>query len=93
MRLLTFYCTQKFAYVIYMYVHLSIVLCCGVSRAFVYQQITKYVDIKSSSLQSFVYESIQVIELQEHACPILMYGQKLFFVVFQKRCLYKFYYA
>ena len=24
---------------------------------------------------------MQVIELQEHACPILMYGPKLFFVV------------
>ena len=34
---------------------------------------------------SFVHVCIQVIELQELACPIVMYGPKLgFFVVFQK---------
>ena len=50
--------------------------------------------LNSTSVQSFVHVSTQVIELQEHACPILMYGPKLFFVVFQKRrCLHKFYYA
>ena len=48
--------------------------------------------LNSTSVQSFVHVSTQVIELQELACPILMYGPK-FFVVFQKRCLHKFYYA
>ena len=48
----------------------------------------------STCLQSFVYVCIQVIELQELAYRIVMYGPKLFFVVFQKRrCLHKFYYA
>ena len=50
--------------------------------------------LNSTSVQSFVHVSTQVIELQELACPILMYGPKLFFVVFQKRrCLHKCYYA
>ena len=34
--------------------------------------------LNSTSVQSFVHVSTQVIELQEHACPILMYGPKLF---------------
>ena len=37
----------------------------------------------STCLQSFVHVCIQVVELQEHACPILMYGPKLF-VFFKK---------
>ena len=50
--------------------------------------------LNSTCLQSFVHVCIQVIELQELACRIVMYGPKLFFVVFQKgRCLHKFYYA
>ena len=41
-----------------------------------------------------MYVYIQVIELQELACRIVMYGPKLFFVVSQKRrCLHKFDYA
>ena len=66
-------------------------------KGIVYQQILNYVGMKSlnsTSLQSFVHESILVNELHEDVCPILMYGPKLFFVVFQKsRCLHKFYYA
>ena len=42
-----------------------------------------HVGINSISLRSFVHES--VIELHEHACPILMYGPK---VVFQKGDVY-----
>ena len=42
-------------------------------------------------IQSLVPVNIHVIELNEHAWPILMYGPKLFFVIFQKRrCLHKF---
>ena len=41
--------------------------------------------LKSTCLQSFVHVCIQVIELQELVCRIVMYGPKVFFVVFQKR--------
>ena len=50
--------------------------------------------LNSTRLHSLVHVCIQVIELQELACRIVMYGPKLFFVVFQKRRrLHKFYYA
>ena len=39
--------------------------------------------LNTTSIPRFVHVSIQVSELQKHGCPILMYGQKLFFVVFQ----------
>ena len=67
------------------------------TKGIVYQQ--NYYKIGAESLnstciQSFVHVCIQVIELQEFACRIVMYRAKLFFVVFQiRRCLYKFYYA
>ena len=32
-----------------------------------------------TSLQCFVHASIQVIEVHEHACPILMCGSKVVF--------------
>ena len=35
--------------------------------------------LNSTCLQSFVHVCIQVIELQEFACHIVMYGPKLFF--------------
>ena len=41
--------------------------------------------LNSTSVQSFVHVITQVIELQEHACPILMYGPKLFFCGFPKK--------
>ena len=44
--------------------------------------------LNSTCLQSFVHVCIQVIELQELACRIVMYGPKLFFVVFQKGDVY-----
>ena len=41
-------------------------------------------------LPSFMHPSISVRELHKLACPIVMYGPKLFIVVFQKvRCLPK----
>ena len=74
--------------------HLPIVLCCGTQRAlFTYYKIGAE-SLNSTCLQSFVHVCIQVIELQELACCIVMYGPKLFFAVFQKRrCLHKFDYA
>ena len=66
-------------------------------KGIVYQQIIQNIGVEtlnSTTLQSFVHVSTQVIELHKHECPILMYGPKLFFVVFQKkRCLHKCYYA
>ena len=57
----------------------SHVLHCGAKRAL---QITKYYvgvkSLNSTSLQSFVRESVQVTELQEHARPISMYGPNLY---------------
>ena len=41
--------------------------------------------LNSTCLQSFVYVYIQVIELQELACRIVMYGPKLFFCGFPKK--------
>ena len=38
------------------------------------------IGVESTSVQNLVHVSIQVIELQKHACPILMYGPKLFYV-------------
>ena len=44
--------------------------------------------LNTTSVQSFVHVSIQIIELQEYACPILKYGPELFFVVFQNGDVY-----
>jgi hypothetical protein len=67
------------------------------TKGIVYQQNYHKIgaeSLSSTRLQSFVHVYIQVIELQELACCIVMYGPKLFFVVFQKwRCLHNFYYA
>ena len=77
--------------------HFPIVLCCGTRRALFTNKLSKQwcqITKLYLSVQSFVHVSTQVIELQELACPILMYRPKLFFVVFQKRrCLHKFYYT
>ena len=52
------------------------------------------VSVIPTCLPSFMHPSILVIELHKLACPIVMYGPKLFIVVFQKlRCLPKLYYA
>ena len=49
-------------------------------------QNNKVESLNSTSVQSLVHKGI---ELQTHACPILMYGLKLvFLVVFQKRDAY-----
>ena len=72
--------------------HLPIALCCG-TQGHCYYKIGAE-SLNSTCLQSFVHVCIQVIELHELACCIVMYGSKLFFVVFQKRrCLHKFYYV
>ena len=44
--------------------------------------------LNSTTVQSFVHVSIQIIELQEHACPILMYGPKLFLWFSKKGDIY-----
>ena len=66
------------------------------TKSIVYQQNYYKIgaeSLNSTCLQSFVHVYIQVIELQELARCIVMYGPK-FFVVFQKRrCLHKCYYA
>ena len=45
-----------------------------------YQKHIKYVGVKLKHRTSFLHKSIQVIELHEHASPLLMYGLK--FVLF-----------
>ena len=93
---LTFYCCNK--YCLYPLVgcrnmHLPIVLCCGTQSALFTNKIGAE-SLNSTCLQSFVHVYIQVIELQELARRIVMYGPKLFFVVFRKRrCLHKVHYA
>ena len=37
----------------------------------------------------FVHVHTQLIGLQEHACPTLMYGPNLFLLVFQKKEMFK----
>ena len=73
--------------------HLPINVCCGTQRALFTNKKIGGKSLNSTCLQTFVHVCIQVIELQELACRIVMHGPKLFFVVFQKRCLHKFYYA
>ena len=58
------------------------------TKGIVYQQNYHKIGAESlncTCLQNFVHVCIQVIELRELACRIVMYGPKLFFVVFQKR--------
>ena len=66
------------------------------TKSIVYQQNYHKIgaeSLNSTCLQRFVHVCTPVIESQELACCIVMYGPK-FFVVFQKRrCLHKFYYA
>ena len=63
------------------------------TKSIVNQQRIGAESLNSTCLQSFVQICIQIIELQELAI-VIMYGPKLFFVVFQKRrCLHKSYYA
>ena len=46
------------------------------------------VSVFPTCLPSFIYPSILLIEFHKLACPIVMYGPKLFIVVFQKlKCL------
>ena len=65
--------------------HFPIVLCCGTQRALLTNKIINKIGAKSlnsTCLQSFVHVCIQVIELQELACRIVMCGPKLFFCGF-----------
>ena len=72
--------------------HVHIVLCCGAKG---YCLPTSYqnvgvVSVFPTCLPSFMHPSILVRELHKLACLIVMYGPKLFIVVFQKvRCLPK----
>ena len=57
------------------------------TKGIVYQQNYHKIgaeSLNSTRLQSFVHVCIQVIELQELACRIVMYGPKMFFVVSEK---------
>ena len=72
--------------------HVHIVLCCGVKRVLFTNKLSEcgVVSIFPTCLPSFMYPSILVRELHKLACPIVMYGPKLFIVVSQKvRCLPK----
>ena len=44
--------------------------------------------LNSTSVRSFVHVSTRVIELQEHACPTLKYGPKMFCGFPKKRDVY-----
>ena len=83
-----------FPFVSYNNVHIPIVLFCGAKRVLFTNKLSEYwchnLSLKPTCLSSFMHPSLQVRELHKHACPILMYGPKLFFVVFQTvRCLHK----
>ena len=72
-----------------MNMHIPIVLCCGAKRVYIYCLVTSYQSIGVRSLNPtclsrFIHPSIQIRELHIHACPIVMYGLKLFIMVFQK---------
>ena len=89
-EVLTFYCCNKYFYIIselqeHASSHCSLL---WYTKGIVYQQNYYRIgaeSLNSTCLQSFVHVYIQVIELQELACRIVMYGPKLFFVVFRKR--------
>ena len=72
--------------------HIHIVVCCGVKRVLFTNKLSEFgvVSVVPTCLPSFMHPSILVRELHKFACPIVMYGPKLFIVVFQKvRCLPK----
>ena len=94
-EVLTFYCCNKINIV---YISFSISElqehgsshCCLLwyTKGIVYQQNYYKIgaeSLNSTCLQSFVHVCIQVIELQELACRIVMYGLKLFFCGFPKK--------
>ena len=98
-EVLTFYCCNKYSLSIselqeHASSHCTLL---WYTKRIVYQQNYYKIgaeSLNSTCLQSFVHVYIQIIELQELACRIVMYGPKLFFVVFQKRrCLHKVHYA
>ena len=59
--------------------HLPIVYTNGIVHQQKYYYKIGAESLNSTCLQSFVHVCIQVIELQELACCIVMYGPKLFF--------------
>ena len=69
----------------YINMHIPIVFCCGAKRVLFlprsYQNVG-VISLNPTCLPSFMYSSLQIRELHKHACPILMYGPKLFIVVF-----------
>ena len=72
--------------------HVHVVLCVvrkGYSLQTSYRNVG-VVSVFPTCLPSFIHLRILVRELHKLACPIVMYGPKLFIVVFQKvRCLPK----
>ena len=70
--------------------HLPIVLCYATESALFINKFPKCCvnSFNSACVQSLVHVSIQVIELQKHACPILMYGPKMFLRVSKKGDVY-----
>ena len=90
-EVLTFYCCNKLILFISVFhselqeqssSHCSLL---WYTKGIVYQQNIGAESLNTTCLQSFVHVCIQVIELQELACRIVMYGPELFFVVFQKK--------
>ena len=87
-EILTFYCCTKYC-LSYRSMHLPIVV---VQKEHCLPTNYHKIGVESlnfTCLQSFVHVSVQVIELQELARPIVMYGTKFFP---KRRCLHKFHY-
>ena len=81
------YCVSVFPLVSYMNMHLPIVHCCGTIIPTYYHN-SGVKSLNATSIPRFVHVGIQLCELHKPACCLGMYGQKLFFVVFQKvKCL------
>ena len=62
------------------YINMHIPICCGAKRVLFTNKLSEYcvISLNPTCLSSFMHPSIQVRELHKHACPILMYGPKLF---------------
>ena len=70
--------------------HVHSVLCCGAKRYCLPTSYFGVISVFPTCLPSFMHPSILVRELHKLACPSVMYGPKLFSVIFQKvRCLAK----
>ena len=86
-EVLTFYCCNKYSLSISELQEHASSHCflLWYTKGIVYQQNYYKIgaeSLNSTCLHSFVHVCIQVIELQELACRIVMYGPKLFFEMF-----------